>query len=404
MSGSQDLGGDRIRYFLFINGRWRWRPSAKMRANGFRLTTFGRGLVIDGRPIPTLEDKQAAIALNQKWDRVQRGEPLEGIPDKHYPMGSVGHCYQRALAMRAQARTDTGLPPLTKEQESRDDWPRAWKWLESVFGDVDPKLIQPEQLQQLRGRVRQLASEGEAHRVIKVWRALWGKMQAMDVGIATKKDPSLTFANSQPDPRSDVWKHREVLRLVQRAWREEYYGLAAAIAVAWDTMLSPIDVRRLSASKWMRDDRGSWFKLGRAKTGQPAVGTLSPWSEKILDTYLEKLPAKPVGATPLFWSRGFVPGEKGGRPWPPCPYTKDRLSEDFRNIRRLVFGVTDHRHLADMRRSGAVEATAGGAKVEKLAGKMANTIHASTRLQATYQPAQVAIVRDVDEAREATRH
>ena len=47
----------------------------------------------------------------------------------------------------------------------------------------------------------------------------------------------------------------------------------------------------------------------------------------------------------------------------------------------MVFGKNDDRQLADIRRSGAVEATVGGAKVEKLAKKMANTISASTRLQ-----------------------
>ena len=39
------------------------------------------------------------------------------------------------------------------------------------------------------------------------------------------------------------------------------------------------------------------------------------------------------------------------------------------------------RQLADMRRSGAIEATVAGARVEKLAKKIANTISASTRLQ-----------------------
>jgi hypothetical protein len=207
-----------------------------------------------------------------------------------------------------------------------------------------------------------------SNRVITVWRALWSKMVAMKA--CQGKDPSLSFADSQPQPRSEVWQHREVLRLVQRAWREEYHGLAAVIAVAWDTMLSPVDVRRLSPAQRRDDGRGVWFKLGRAKTGMPAIGTLSRWSERILNVYPEKLPAKPVGTTPLFWSRGLKPCETGGRPWPPRPYTKDRLS-------RLMFGAHDNRQLADMRRSGAVEATAGDAKVEKLVGKIANTIHSS---------------------------
>ncbi len=80
----------------------------------------------------------------------------------------------------------------------------------------------------------------ERHRVIKVHHALWKKMAAMNL-CDKDADPSLVFANTAPPPRQDVWRHGEVMRLVQRAWRENKRGLAAAIAVAWDTMLSPID-------------------------------------------------------------------------------------------------------------------------------------------------------------------
>ena len=38
----------------------------------------------------------------------------------------------------------------TNEQRSRDDWPRAWRWIEPVFGDVDPKTVTPELLLDLR--------------------------------------------------------------------------------------------------------------------------------------------------------------------------------------------------------------------------------------------------------------
>jgi hypothetical protein len=69
----------------------------------------------------------------------------------------------------------------------------------------------------------------------------------------------------------------------------------------------------------------------------------------------------------------------------------------------MVFGKNDDRQLADIRRSGAVEATVGGAKVEKLAKKMANTISASTRLQKVYNPVDVESVRSVDRSREQAR-
>ena len=108
-----------------------------------------------------------------------------------------------------------------------------------VYGDRDPRSVTPESLLALRAKVAARVSLTEAHRVIKIWRALWKKMAAMGY-CQRDADPSLIFSNTAPDPRQDVWQHREVLRLVQCAWRLGYRGLAAAMAVGWDTMLSPV--------------------------------------------------------------------------------------------------------------------------------------------------------------------
>jgi hypothetical protein len=32
------------RYLLFLEGRWRWRPTKTMRAHGFGIITFGKAL------------------------------------------------------------------------------------------------------------------------------------------------------------------------------------------------------------------------------------------------------------------------------------------------------------------------------------------------------------------------
>lgn len=56
-----------------------------------------------------------------------------------------------------------------------------------------------------------------------------------------------------------------------------------------------------------------------------------------------------------------------------------------------------------MRRSGAVEADAGGATGSDLSNKMANTIGVSKRLRKTYNPVSVVLVRRVDEARKVGR-
>src|SRR5215468_7277920 len=127
------MGTDKIRYLIFVCGRWRWRPTKIMRSHGFRLVSFG--------PELTSSDRARAIALNDEWDRVRLG--LAPASEEAFPPGSIGDGYQRAMQLRAAERAAKGIV-WTKDQEKRDDWPRAWKWLKPVFGDQTPREVQPE--------------------------------------------------------------------------------------------------------------------------------------------------------------------------------------------------------------------------------------------------------------------
>jgi hypothetical protein len=382
------MGADRIRYLVFVCGRWRWRPTKPMRALGFQLVNFGREL--------TSADRARAIALNDDWDKVRRGAAQAA--EKVYPPGSVGHGYKRVLAIRVKERVAKGVV-WTKEQEKRDDWPRAWRWIDPVLGDCDPKTVEPEVLQDLRTKVGERVSETEGHRVIKVWRALWKKLQAFRYCDLSQKDPSLVFANTAPDPRQQMWQHAEVIQLVDAAWQSGKTGLAALMAVIWDSMLSPGDARTLTPGQMDRNEKGAIFFLDRAKTGRAAAGTLTPWSEKLLSDYLESLGAKLLDNAPIFRTAGSEPGPKGGRRWLPQPYSTSKMDRDFREVRKAVFGIKEERQLADMRRSGAVEGDAGGASLADQSNKMANTVAASSKLRKTYNPVNVPSVRRFDEAR-----
>lgn len=110
--------------------------------------------------------------------------------------------------------------------------------------------------------IERIASASERRRTVKVWRALWNRMVALrdnngrpfcDAG----SDPSLAFTNPSPKPRQAVWSEGEVVRLIKHAIRNGYTGLAALLAVAWDTQLSPIDVRKLTPRQWRRDGIGA---------------------------------------------------------------------------------------------------------------------------------------------------
>jgi hypothetical protein len=392
------MGEDTIRYLLYVSGKWRWRPTKAMRARGFRLVTFDREL--------TVQAKARAIALNAEWDRVRTGaHDALAVLEPVYATGSVGEGYQRAIKLRAAERATKGIV-RTKEQAKRDDWPRAWKWLGPIFGDRDPKAVTPEALLALRSKVTERVSAIEAHRVIKVWRALWKKLEAF--GYCTDKDgprsdPSLAFSNTAPDPRQEVWQHTEVVRLVDCAWQRGKQGLAALMAVIWDSMLSPGDARALTPGQLARDTQGAMFFLDRAKTGRAAVGTLTPWSEQILETYIASLGVDLLDNAPIFRTAGSVPGPKGGRRWLPQPYSTSKMDRDFREVRAAVFGDNEERQLADMRRSGAVEGDAGAGSLTDQSNKMANTVAASSRLRKTYNPVNVVSARRFDEARERGR-
>lgn len=407
------MGTDKIRYLVYSKGRWRWQPTLAMRAKGFKTLNLGLGgpeLDSRGRPAASHDDKMKAIAMNRDWDAVRLGLPVE-LPPKapvRYPPGSVGDGYYRAMAIRKAARVQAGIV-WTVEQTKRDSWPRAWKYLEPLFADCDPRTIEPEhfiaynektgELTGLIPRIEKEVSVSERHLVIKIWRALWNRMVAMkycDAGA----DPSKAFENRAPDGRTETWLRWEVLKLVQVAWRNNLRGLAACMAVAWDSMLSPIDARSLTLGQLCADQDGLWFSLDRAKTNRPAAATLTPWSQALLREYIQGFGAEFMANAPIFRTTATktVPG-RGGRPRPSVPYTKDRLGKDFDKVRELAFGPDEDRKFSDMRRSGAVEGDAGGGSLTDQANKMANTVSTNNKLRKTYNPVNVVSVRRFDEAR-----
>ena len=212
------------------------------------------------------------------------------------------------------------------------------------------------------------------------------------------RDLSLGIRRKTPTPRNATWKEGEAVRLVKRAWRMGYRGLAGALAVAWDTSLSPVDVRMLTKAQLQGDAEGPFFSVARAKTGKAAIGTLSKRTQLLLDAYMATLPPNLLPSAPIFYTRGGLPGPKGGRPRPPAPYTKDTFGNNFRVVRAAEF-PGDKRKIMDFRRSGSVEGIAGKVAPEVLAAKMANTIDQNKELQATYLPNQVSVVQLADVAR-----
>ncbi|MGE0749349.1 MAG: hypothetical protein AB7K64_02065 [Variibacter sp.] len=348
--------------------------------------------------VPLGPDGPAAVALaeewNARWDKTRRGEaPSPAMlaadnlsPDQAeeltiYPPRSLGEAFRR------YRRTDEWAQ---KAPRTREDWWRAWRRIKPVFGDCDPRTVTLENVSAWRKAIEDTVSLREAHRAVKIWRALWKVSAALGYCIR-EADPSLGVRNRAAAGRSATWTEGEAVRLFKRAWRDGYHGLAAIIAVSWSTQLSPGDVRALRASQLAKAPGGDAFFAERGKTGKPVGGVLSDRALAAMQAYLGKLGAELHGEAFIFRNRS---GD---------PYSKDTLGDDFRAARIAAFGEAERRTLADFRRSGAVEAIAGGANAESLAVAMGNTIGASNQLFATYVPVNLATVRSVMEARRKGR-
>lgn len=389
------MGKVDIPYYVVRKGRGYWQPTRSMRALGFALARCGP----DGP-----DAWRIAAEWNARWQAARRGEtppPIASTPGNLspeqaeeatvYPPRSLGEAFRR---YRRTEEWRAGKKPAT-----RTDWWRGWKRIKPVFGDVDPRTVTLEDISAWRCAIEDAVSRREAHRALKIWRALWKVSAAMGYCVRDE-DPSLVVRNRAAKGRSTVWSEGEVVRLVKAAWRAGHRGLAAAMAVMWDTHLSPVDVRTLTAGQIARGPAGTTFFTARGKTGVPVGGVLSRRTARLLDVYLATLGATLHPDAQVFRTRGLAdPGPKGGRPRPPAPYTKDRLSADFRLVRADLFGEDETRQLLDFRRSAALEAIAGGAEAEQLSHAMGNTLSASNALYETYVPPSLATVQDVARSR-----
>ena len=351
-----------------------WQPTSAMRAAGFQSVACG----VDG---------PAAWATANLWnDRWQEYRRTEGKPKKKtYPRGSLGEAFERYKT------TDTWK---RKKPRTREDWDRGWRYIEPIFGDVSPSSVPLDVIDEWYADLLETAGVREAHRAVKIWRALWGVAAALSAGrpfyCARDADPSLGIRRVTPKRRSQVWTERELRSIIHRAWREGYRGLACLISIMWDTAFSPVDARQLMLAEYM--DAGRWgaFRLGRAKTGQAAIGTLSRRSAVLIRSYLGWPHVQQLPRVALFRTREGA------------PYRKNSLAEDFRDVRRLVDPL-ERRQMIDIRRSVAIEARAGGASREHLSAKLANTISSNAELERTYQPVDLRAVQAVDDARIAAR-
>jgi hypothetical protein len=388
--------------------------------HGYWIPCLARRSKISGEIEPTVmaklgfkivdcgEDGPRAWAIAESWNakwqeafkafKAGASVTKPGTAIKIYPPGSLGEAFTRYKGLSTW---------MAKALGTRNEWEDQWaRRIEPYFGDVAPATVTLEDLDlwyggsqdgKIKGLLQKI-SVRDAYHAMKIWRALWQAAASMNY-CDKDKDPSLGIRRKTPKARDAIWTEGEAVRLVKAAWRTGYRGLAAALAVAWDTSLSPVDVRTLTKAQMQADTKGAYFVRDRTKTGEGAIGTLSKRTHRLLAAYMATLPPDLIPSAPIFYTRGAAPGPKGGRPRPPAPNTKDTLGDDFRVVRTAVFGPKEKRKIMDFRRSGLTEALAGGASVETMAAKAANSMDQNEQLKRTYLPNQVGVVRIADAAR-----
>jgi integrase len=375
---------ERIRFYVIkCNGRAYWQPSPPLRELGFRSMPLGR----DGP-----EARAKAVRMNQEAERTLN-EAENPVRRSDYMPGTLGDFFERYQRTEAWA---------AKEANSHKDYYRVWPVIDSM--EVDGANIARKRLTQIstadsEGFHRQMhqraengeCSESHRYRVLKVWRALLNAAESYQLIV---KAPIGKVTNPQPAGRSGIFLASEIEDLQRGAEAAGRWGLALGIAIAYDTGLSPVDVRSITPGNVVGGGDERWVETHRKKTKRPQKHALSSETCQRLDAYLERAEAADID---LPQDEPLLRQPDGWR-----PYIKDRWERHFRLTRAEVM-PGDTRVMLDIRRTANVEADIGGMSREDRAELLANNLHKSSFLEATYTPSTVVKSRQSLEKRQRAR-
>ena len=372
----------KIPYTSVRKGKRYFEPRGRMLEHGFAPKPLGPD---DERA------RRAAWALLEEWIAIRDGRPPPAakLPSKEaatiakaYPRGSIGEAWQEWI-------TTGEWRALADSTRTKIWWPAWLKRIEPTFGDCAPDTVTMDMLSDWRARIEEVSGLDAAHKALKVWRAFWRVMQALR--YTQLSDPSAKVRNRQPAARDQRYTHGEAMQRAKAAWRLGYRGLACIILIAWDAGFSPKDARTLRRRHLRLDPQTKRIVFdksgeGREKTGVAVIGTLSKFGDWLVRRYLGDFGAVHAPESILFRMRTGV------------PYGESRLGGDFAAVRLTAF-PGDLRQLRDMRRSGVMEAFAGGGDARDVSEKFGNSIDRSNFLFKTYNPVDLEKVRQTDAAR-----
>lgn len=325
--------------------------------------------------------RSAAWAYYAEW-RESEGRSGADEPEKVgvYPPGSLGDWFE---AYRKSGQW------AVKSQTTRDEWEVVWRlYIAPGLAMRALRSITPADFERFQKGVEAAHGATIRWRAVKIARALFNAAMKYQV---LAQSPALTLPNAAPAPRHQIWLAAEISDLMAAAIKANRPAVRLAIWIAWETMMQPVDVRKLTLSDRRTDGRGFWFETKRSKTGRPIQNAVTNDLSQAIDDYIAGLGFEVLPSMP------FLRTKTGHE------YRKSRLIDDFAKVRAEAFGPDERRRFQDIRRSANVEADLGGASPEERAAILANNLDKDKALEATYTPSTVAKSRKIMKNRAAGR-
>lgn len=354
----------RPKYTKIINGRLHWAPPQWAR----RLNFNNRALGPDSHAA-----RAAAEELNRELEaaRAQRNGPKLTL---RYPEGSLGHFFCLWKTSEAYAR---------KGPRSREELEIAWKRIGPALGSHGISKIGPSDIERFQVQLEEGATEYVRWRTIKKLRQILNAAVAYGV---IDRSPALTLPNPQPAPRTGILTFDQVHALIAAARETGAEGLSLAIRIMYETAVAPIDARSVTAAMLKPDRMGGYLERPRSKTRAPIQAGLSSELWHDLMAYRDARPAVLPDAPILRRANGAA--------WPAGDRGRRAFNYDFAQARKAA-GLDPGLKALDIRRTVNLEAALGGADPEARATLLANNMHRSARLEATYTPPTVAASREL---------
>lgn len=362
----------------------------------------------------------------------QIGKPKSSIPlGRAVERQAIASIRKQALELYEQYLTDSGLSPTapagdrvdgyppdslgawfrtwtrgdfvdwtSKGPRTRDDYARAWKYLDPKFGRRGIHTITPDEFANWQKALEDPAkdqaptvSPSERYRIVKCARGIFKAAVARKI-IA--ESPALLLPNPIPKGRSGYFLANEIFRLVATAFAEKKEGLGLIVWTLYETAFAPVDGRTASLALIKRNVGGFYLHRERTKTGAEVYAALSDDLVAAIEAYVQTLRRRyKIELTP---SAPLFRMKRGGR------YVDHvALGKDFAKLRVKALGEGERRQLLDIRRSANLELQLGGATPEERAEILANTLDKSRFLDETYTPPTLALARQAAAKRDAGR-